>query len=131
MEFSIHSKPRAGRGGGLAFIFKPCLKLVRNNVYLQYKSFEVSEANIKNQHECLRICPIYKPGTGNSQCKDYSKLSCFFEKFESYLDDISARDGKPILCGDFNFHLEDRSIKDAKRFCLLLESQGYVPLSVG
>ena len=271
MGFYIHSKARAGRGGGLAFIFKPCLQLVRNNVYLQYNSFEVMEATIKNQHKCLKICLIYRPGSGSRnrkqrwsrghkargqgqgqghkknprprprtafprtdtleakdrnargqgprtqaqvlskkkkkrssqkffkrsplknvfqkifqalhkiltfqktvlsssrgqanfrgleasrprprtwpsrprprtskwvlEAKDVledstsdrkdnksSKLSCFFEEFESYLDDVSSRDGKLIFCGDFNFHLEDSLNKDTIRFCSLLESRGY------
>ena len=99
MGFCIHSKARAGRGGGLAFIFKPCLQLVRNNVYQQYNSFEVMEATIKNQHKCLRICLIYRPGSGRRNRKDNksSNLSCFFDEFESYLDDVSTRDGKLIF----------------------------------
>ena len=99
MGFCIHSKARAGRGIDLAFIFKPCLQLVRNDVYLQCNSFEVMEATIKNQHRCLRICLIYRPGSGSRNRKDNksSKQSCFFEELESYLDDVFTRDGKHIL----------------------------------
>ena len=89
------------------------------------------EATIKNQHKRLRICLIYRPGSGSRNCKDNksSKLSCFFEEFESYFDGVSTKDGKLIFCGDFNFHLEDSLNKDTIRFCSLLESRGYSPLT--
>ena len=83
-----------------------------------YKSFEVSEATLSNQSDCLRICLIYRPGT-NCKSKrnlEQSNLSLFFRAFDSYLDDISHKTGKPLTSGDFNFHLENDFDNNAKHF---------------
>ena len=54
LGFDIFSAPRAGRGGGVGFIFKSGFPIT-NQKALKFKSFEVTEAVILAQ-ERIKIC---------------------------------------------------------------------------
>ena len=107
--YKIISAPRAGRGGGVAFIYDPSrLNLLANKVK-KYSSFEVLESVIKTQDEIIRLCVIYRC----TQAKDkdiyeQTKLVLFYEQFSNYLDGLLQKCRKPIICGDFNIHVEDK-----------------------
>ncbi len=52
--YDIYSKPRRGRGGGVAFIYDPAkLTPVRNNV-TKFSSFEILECLVKTSNQLLR-----------------------------------------------------------------------------
>ena len=46
-------------------------------------------------------------------------------EFEEYLETLLHKSGIPILCGDFNFHLEDATNKAAVDFQSLYASKGF------
>ena len=110
LGFSIISQPRTGRGGGVAFIFKLGLPTKRNRVQ-KFKSFEVCEAILNSNCDSVRFCLIYRPGVSSKNIAKYedSKVTAFLNEFESYLNNVMTKHGRPILCGDFNFHLENKS----------------------
>ena len=60
LGFDIFSAPRAGRGGGVGFIFKSGFP-IKNQKSIKFKSFEVTEAVILAQ-ERIKICLMYRPG---------------------------------------------------------------------
>ena len=47
------------------------------------------------------------------------------EEFEEYLDNLVVKTGTPVVCGDFKFHIEDKSDNSAKKFIALCESKGF------
>ena len=59
LGFDIFSAPRAGRGGGVGFIFKSGFP-IKNQKSIKFKSFEVTEAIILAQ-ERIKICLMYRP----------------------------------------------------------------------
>ena len=124
--FDIFSAPRKGRGGGVAFLFNSNhMNLKRNNVNT-FKSFEVLEAIIKEQSGIIRLSVIYRT-TQTSSRKKYAETrqTLFFQEFSDYLDSIRTKVGRPIICGDFNFHVEDDNDSAANRFKGLYTGKGF------
>ena len=113
--FNVISCPRRGRGGGVGFIYKNHIDLKRNNVP-GFKSFEVVEGLLKGDGTTLRLCSIYRTGI---------KYKEFFDEFSSYLDLLLEKHGVPILCGDFNFHVEKDDDYYANRFLDLIKLKGF------
>lgn len=127
--YDIFSAPRRGRGGGVAFIFRPNhVRLIRNNVS-QYLSFEVLEAVFKSSSssELYRLAVIYR-STQTKTKKKYAETRQvqFFQEFLEYLDLLSTKSGKPIICGDFNFHIEDSVNIAANKFKSVIYSKGFI-----
>jgi hypothetical protein len=126
MGFDIHSAPRRGRGGGVAFIFNPNrVKLIRNSV-TGFSSFEVLETVVKLGGELYRFCVVYR-STNATSLERYreTRLVLFMEEFGNYLDDLLSKAGKPVISGDFNFHVEQQGNAAAKSFISLYENKGY------
>ena len=119
--YSIFHNPRMGRGGGTAIAYRSHLRVTKQTTK-RFMSFEVTEALLKANGEQFRICSIYRSSTK-------STLNVFLEEFEDYLNSLVIKPGKPIVCGDFNFHLEDDNDVAANRFrsmYLLLGFQQHV-----
>ena len=125
-KLEILNRPRKGRGGGIGFIFNPqVLKLTVNNVR-KYSSFEVSEALLQGCSELIRLCVVYRSTQNTSKAKyEATKQSKFFDEFSDYLDCLASKSGKPIIAGDFNFHLERHDDVITKQFVSLYEDKGF------
>lgn len=124
--YDLFSAPRRGRGGGVAFIFdKSRVKPVRHNV-ATFSSFEVLECIVKSSGQLLRFCVIYRSTQISSKEKyDETKVTKFLEEFETYLDSLLTKSGVPIICGDFNFKVNNDKDGDARKFISLYESKGF------
>ena len=125
--YDVISAPRRGHGGGVAFVYNPDIVTpVRNNA-TKYKSFEVVECVIKTVDSLVRLCVVYRSTQTKSKEKyEETKISTFFEEFDSYLGTLISKSGIPFVCGDFNFHVEDKTNYYAKRFTTIYESKGFI-----
>ena len=122
LGYSIHSQPRAGRGGGVAILFKNCLKLNPQKCK-RYKTFESMESTYKSSTgEIVRISSIYRSGTSSSQS---ANIPLFLDEFESFLASMLDKPGKPLIMGDFNIHVEDQNDSTARKFSHILQSNGW------
>ena len=126
LGYDIFGQPRAGRGGGVGFICKTGFPVIHHKVR-KFISFEVSEVLLRNSIDCICWSLIYRPGVSSKSRKKHkeTKLQSFLSEFECYLDELINKHGKPLLCGDFNFHLEDTSNTDSNKFLELLSFRGY------
>ena len=123
--FDVISAPRRGRGGGVAFLYNPdLLKPIRNDVK-NYSSFEVIECLIKTDDQLVRLCVVYRSTQAKNKYEE-TKITKFMEDFEDYLENLVNKTGSPIICGDFNFHVENSSNLNAKGFIALCESKGFI-----
>ena len=124
--YDILSLPRKGRGGGVAFLFDPQRVSPIKNKTNYYSSFEVLECVIKTKNDLLRLCVVYR-STQVATKASYlqTRTSLFFEQFNDYLDDVQNKSGRPIIVGDFNFHVEDKDDLVAQRFITLCKSKGF------
>lgn len=122
LGYAIHNQPRAGRGGGVAILFKNCLKLTPQNSK-RYKTFESIESTYKSSTgDIVRIATIYRSGTSTSLS---ANIPLFLDEFECFLTSLLDKPGKPLIMGDFNVHVEDLSDSTARRFIHVLKSNGW------
>ncbi|KAK3755485.1 hypothetical protein QZH41_001053 [Actinostola sp. cb2023] len=85
------------------------------------RSFEFSEWNISVHGRALKTIAIYRP--------PYSEAhpigsTVFIDEFSTYLESIVMCPGILLIAGDFNFHLDDPSDYDSKKFHDLLDTFG-------
>ena len=123
----LFNAPRRGNGGGVGFLFNPKrVHLVRNEI-AKYSSFEVLEAVLESTTETLRLCVVYRSTQLTSREKyNATRQAKFFEDFNHYLDCLEGKSGKPLICGDFNFHVERDIDPMANRFKTLLCDRGLI-----
>ena len=122
LGYAIHSQPRAGRGGGVAILYKNSLRLTPQKCK-RFKTFESIESTYKSSTgEILRISSIYRSGTSTSQS---ANVPLFLDEFESFLTSLLDKPGKPLIMGDFNIHVEDQTDSTSKRFSHVLQSNGW------
>ena len=71
---------------------------------------------------------VYRPGTVKRNNKINENItSLFWTEFGSYLANISTHCNQVVLCGDFNFHLENNT-GDAQKFLILVNMHDFDPL---
>ena len=68
---------------------------------------------------------IYRSTQSKEKYQD-TKISKFLQEFEEYLDNLLLKTGSPIICGDFNLHVEDPKNTNARKFIDLYSSKGFV-----
>ena len=80
--------------------------------------------------ERLWFSVVYRPGTMKPKnCHDHISggiLSLFWSEFD-YLAAIPVNYEKFILCGDFNFHVQNNSNSDVFKFLAVLMHHGFNP----
>ena len=124
-QFDVFNSPRKGRGGGVGFIFDPSrINPIRNNVK-SHSSFEALECIINSVQKPIRLCTIYRSTQSKGKYEE-TKMTKFLEEFEEYLDSLVQKTGIPVICGDFNIHVEDITNMYAQKFKFLYESKGFI-----
>ena len=124
--YDIISVPRKGKGGGVAIIFDPLRVRPIVNKTTYFSSFEVLECIVKTRSDIVRFCVIYRSTRMSSKLAyQQTRTALFFEQFESYLDNLLLKGGRPMIMGDFNFHVEDTNDLVALRFMNLCKSKGF------
>lgn len=111
--YDIHHYYRTdSRGGGVALIFHPWLKITR--MYINHPdSFESVSAKIKLQDGSSLFCScIYR--TGN--------IGNFMEDFDKFLENVKIKFGKLLICGDINLHLDVSNNSQTIEFNNILQS---------
>ena len=73
----------------------------------------------------IRLCVIYR-STQTGKKYQETKITKFMDEFNEYLDSVVNKVGSPIICGDFNFHVEDTQNKAANDFISLCSSKGFI-----
>ena len=102
--WSIISNPRKYRsGGGIALIYNNSLNVKSNKNLKKYKSCQIMESLLDTEDGLMRLINVYRPPY--TKKARYTE-SYFLEEFNDFLCDLSGKPGTPIICGDFNFHLE-------------------------
>ena len=108
-----HHFRSSGNGGGVAIIFKPCLKVMKVSIK-HSDTFETVAVKIKlSNNKFLFCCCVYRTGP----------LRTFIDDFDAFLSDIFPQFDKFLFCGDINIHLDDIS-KHSTAFCDVIASYG-------
>ncbi|KAK2568094.1 hypothetical protein P5673_008026 [Acropora cervicornis] len=106
-----------GTGGGLAVLYKSTMKIELLKTRQPYKSFELMELLLHSLTPKTNMMIIYRPPpSSNNQLTP----SLFFDEFSQLLERSVSSPGQLLLCGDFNFHVEDPSDHNTRKFLDLL-----------
>ena len=104
-----------GVGGGVAIIHSNAINVKHELSNSQFSSFEFMEIRFACHGEALHIYVIYRPGHPGTD-------RTFMEEFGSFLDGLLGVNGKILICGDFNYWVDDPSAKPySPEFLDLLE----------
>ena len=86
---------------------------------MQYTSFEVLKAKFTSHGETVHLIVVYRPGHPGTD-------RTFLEEFGSLLDSLLEASGKVVICGDFNYWVDDPSSKPySSEFLELLDINNF------
>ena len=92
-------------GGGIALIYSVAISNIRPVASdLEVSSFELMEVCFSWHQQTFKLALIYRPGHSGTD-------RAFMEEFGFFLDSLLARPGKLIICGDFNYWVDDPASK--------------------
>ena len=97
-------RPDDGRGGGVAIIYKRGLssaKLVQGD---HFASFEYMEVVVHHASQVTRMGIVYRPGHPGTDRE-------FLSEFDIFLDTFLTKNGRLLICGDFNYWVDNPSGK--------------------
>jgi exonuclease III len=118
--FKLFSVPRKGNNGygGIAILYKANLSVSKTSSMLGGETFEHGEILFRSDSKCLNVVVIYRPPPSR---KNKFSTPQFLEEFGSFMQDHLYSPGELILVSDLNFHLDEPSKPEPKRFMSLLE----------
>ena len=126
--YKIHSLPRPSHfgkkgGGGICVILRE--GYVTEEKKHGFQSFECLELSITSPiKEPLKFVVIYR---SPSNCSKIHPVA-FFQDFNCLLESVSLCTLPLVICGDFNFHMDNPGLNDTKTFNEILTSAGLVQL---
>ena len=115
----LHCPRPNGTGGSLAVLYKSTMKIELLKTPQPYKSFELMELLLHSFTPKTNMMIIYRPPP-SSNCNNQLTPSLFFDEFSQLLERSVSSPGQLLLCGDFNFHVEDPSDHNTRTFLDLL-----------
>ena len=101
-SFSIFHVPRGlvDTGGGVAVIYSSALNMKHEESLPQVASFELIKTKFTCHNETVHIYVVYRPGHSGTD-------RAFIEEFGSFLEDLLGIGGKILICGDFNYWVDE------------------------
>ena len=110
--------PRAhGTGGGVAVVYKSTF-VTRQLDIPNAKTFELMGLHISNGSQSTRLIVVYRPPPNT---KNGYTTSEFLAEFSQLMDIMAMDTPNVLVAGDFNFHMDNISNNDTRRFLDLLE----------
>ena len=117
--YDVLSCPRRSRkGGGTAVIARQNLN-VKLNKNGSFTSFEAMDLDVRVGSDFIRLIVVYRPPPSK---KNKATSNTFFAEFGTLLESAVVSPGRLLILGDFNFHMEDETDRDAIKFNELLSS---------
>jgi hypothetical protein len=118
--YSFFSVPRVDRaGGGVFLLLRKGFHVVQHPTST-FRSFELGDFSISSHAASMRLVIVYRMPRSK---KNTATPATFLTEFSTYLEVLaSAHSDNVLICGDFNFHVEDTTDHDAAKLCDLLVS---------
>ena len=117
-DFNYYQLPRLSRGGGVFVLYHHSFKVTMNKA-TQFKSFEHLDLSVSSGSSSMNLFAIYRP---YPSAKNKFTSQMFFQDFSSLLEESTASPHRVVFTGDFNFHVDDETDKDAMSFIEILNS---------
>ena len=117
--YSFIHVPRPERqGGGVGLLYKSNLD-IRSVHSDKLDSFEHQELLLVSGTVSFRVLIIYRPPNSSDH---YVPSSVFFDEFAELVGHCTVETGNLLICGDFNFHIDDKNDRDASSMLELCDS---------
>lgn len=133
--YSVLSCPRdatgvAGRGGGIAIIIKDSLmkRATFSPSTLHHPTFEAAFLEMTVDDIRVNIACVYRPPP--SKVNGFTHVA-FFDQFSDFLEHCDLLQGKTLVTGDFNVHVDNKDDCYAKKLCDLIEMFSFSQSVVG
>lgn len=78
-----------------------------------FSTFEHFDLTITSGNKVFRLVTVYRPPPSR---KNGFTVERFFSEFSSFLEELTVTSYQFLLCGDFNFHVDDNGNANAKQF---------------
>ena len=117
-----HTLRSKQRGGGIALIFKSNIKFSPVTIRT-HKTFELLSGNLHTGLCVIKLIVIYRPPRGIFQE--------FLNEFSSLLKSVLVWNGKLLIAGDFDIHVDNSAVSDSIKFSSFLSSMGLTQHEVG
>lgn len=108
----IHLPRKDRKGGGIAVVIRDGFK-VTENTQLSVNSFEYLDLLVSYKNDNIRLVTVYRPPPNN---KNKFTVDIFRDEFSSLVEVLTLSQQPLIICGDFNFHVDDSTNPDAVKF---------------
>ena len=82
------------------------------------KTFELMGLHVSNGPQSIRLIVAYRPPPNTKNCYTTSD---FLAEFSQLMDSMAMDTSNLLVAGDFNFHMDNISNNDTRRFLDLLE----------
>ena len=119
--YSMLHVPRSGRGsrgGGVALIYCRSFSAVQI-VPQHWNSFDIMEIKMTINSQTIRLAVVYRPGHPGTDID-------FLADFGTFLESFSLKSGRLLVCGDFNYWLDDPTAKPySSEFLELIEQNNF------
>ena len=113
-DYTVYHLPRSTRrGGGPAVIARKGLHVLRNKSCV-LSSFEHFDLTITSGDKVSRLVTVYRPPP--SKKNGFTVERFFFSEFSALSDELTVTSYQFLLCGDFNFHVDDNLNENTKTF---------------
>ena len=120
-NYNVHHIPRGNKrsGGGVLVLLRKSYNVTMSTI-ASFRSFEYMDIIITScSHMPVRLCVLYRPQKFQNK-KDTAPV--FFDEFSSFLEDITTASGHLLITGDFNFHVNKSTDREALRFIDIIDS---------
>ena len=114
----LHLPRTVGPGGGVGVLLRKGFT-VKQITMSSFKSLEYMDLWVTTSNLSLCLLTIYRPPPSK---KNKTTHNMFLNEFSVLLEDLAVVTGNLIITGDFNFHFENASNREAARFMDLLQS---------
>ena len=116
--YELLHKPRVKRGGGVGLLRNDAIN-VKPKTSGSFKSFEHSEYMLTSDSRCIRIIVLYRPPPSPTNGLTHRM---FMEDFAMFLEQQTLTTGQLLIVGDFNYHVEDGTDREARQFIDMVSS---------
>jgi len=101
----LHVPRKQGTGGGVALVYSRAFSSIRQiDNDLNITSFEFMEVALSLHSQLIRVVVVYRPGHMGTD-------RIFIEEFGFLIENLLQKSGKLLICGDFNYWVDDPPFK--------------------
>ena len=124
--YAAIKKMRAkNRGGGLAILFKPNVKVKQVYLKMEYQTFEYVMSSFRHEENTVKLVNLYRrPYSEQHRCTE----KMFLKDFGDFLNEVYSPEEHLILLGDFNLNMSTTAITVIRDFTELLHTFNLVQL---